>query len=161
MKKTNPSRMSDIVMRQIKQGNVTMRPRLYFVALSALSVVFIVLLSIVSSYLTSIVFFWIRIQTADTMAWGARANLQDAYVGFPWLAIPVMITALIIIVWLIRKQGTMYRYRLSSVVVFVVIVSLIVGVSLSYLGVGSGPIDGPRDDRSTQRGPGGRGQIIY
>lgn len=157
MKNTDSKRISDSVMRQIKQGNVAMRPRLYFAALGIVSIFGIVLLGLITSYLASILFFWIRIQTADTMAWGARANLQEIMNSFPWWAVLLMVIIFGLMVWLIRHQGAMYKYKLSTIVVFVVLVSVISGIILSNLGIGSGPMNRLRDSGSQiQRGPGGR-----
>lgn len=159
MNKPAKRNMSDSVMNQIKKGDVHMRPRFYFAALSIISIVGIILLGLVTSYMVSIVFFWFRIETSNTMAWGARANLQDTLSTFPWWAIPALLVVLVLLAWIIRKQGTMYRHKFSTVIVAVILVSLIFGLTMSSLGIGSNPGNGQRDSSGVPRGPGGRMQI--
>lgn len=137
MKKNKTSAsVSDTVLQQIKHGKVTMRPRTYFVLLSIVSVVAITTASLVLAYCFSMLFFWTRIVASDTPAWGARANLSDAASNFPWWAVTVALAMFIIAVWLIKKQGHMYRYKTSVIIGGVAVVTLLVALVLSLLGVG-------------------------
>ena len=124
------------VLRDIKNGKVSMRPRAYFTALTTLSVLASVFAALALSYVLSIVFFWVRIETADTMAYGARANLQDALMSFPWWAAGLAVVLLAFIVWFIRRHGAAYRQRILTTALLVLGVVVLIAVGLSYLGVG-------------------------
>lgn len=150
--------VSQSVMDQIKHGDVAMRPRRYFVLLTIASIAAIVFAAILIVYLSSIIFFWLRIQTAGTMAWGARANLASAVDNFPWWALIGSVLLVGLIVWMIKKQGRMYRYRTSLVVLAIVGIVIVAGLSLSYLG--HGKMESPRQQNNSdlRRGPGWRQQ---
>lgn len=136
MKKQTKSTVADIVLRDIKQGRLTMRPRMYFMLLSTVSSIAIATFALSLAYLMSIVFFWIRIQTADTMARGARANLNATLSNFPWWAFLLGAASLALAVWLIKRQGRMYRYKTSIIVVVFTAITLFAALLLSTSGIG-------------------------
>lgn len=136
MKTSKKPTVSSAVMEQIKHGNITMRPRLFFTLALATSIAGVVLAGFIAAYLFSIVAFWVKIQTADTMAWGARANLSEALATFPWWTIPVMIALLFTAASLIRQQGTMYRFKTWVIALVLIVLSLVAGIGMSYLGIG-------------------------
>lgn len=159
MKTSNPSQISKSVIRQIKRGDVSMRPRAYFTALSILSLAIIAISGIVISYLFSIIVFWLRIQTADSMAWGARANLSETLSSFPLWTVLAGVILITIAVWLIRRQGTTYRYKTASVVIALLLVSSALGIALSFIGIGTSHTgNGQKDSSQIQRGAGQQGQ---
>lgn len=139
------------VLGKIKSGKLSMRPRAYFTALTVLAISASVFASLALSYLLSIVFFWVRIETADTMAYGARANLQDTLASFPWWAAGLAVILLVAVVWFIRQYGGAYRQRLSTTVLLVLGAVLLLAVGMSYLGVG-GLHDGRPDGRGAGAG---------
>jgi len=124
------------VMNQIKSGKVHMKPRSYYALLGLVSVSTVALAGIATAYLSSIVFFWFRILTADTMAYGARANLSESIASFPWWAIVLAALLLAAAVMLVRKQGQMYKHKTSSLVLVIITCSLLLGFGLSFLNVG-------------------------
>ena len=147
--------LSGAVMQQIKQGRVTMRPRTYFVLLAAASATAVVCASLVTAYLTSMLFFWWRIQTAGTMAWGARARLSQAIDSFPWWMLLLSIVLVALAVWLVKKQGRLYRHKTRTIVFTVLIASILLGSVLSMFNVGSSHGPGQRGTMTNQqRGPG-------
>jgi len=139
-------------MEQIKHGNVTMRSRASFTFALIASITAVILAGFATAYLFSIATFWVRIQTATTMAWGARANLNEALVSFPWWIIPVALALLAAAIWLIRRQGRMYRYKTSLIALALVVLSLAAGVGMSFVGVGESHAPGAQ----TQHGQGWR-----
>lgn len=153
MSKNAKTDISQSVMEQIKHGKVSMRPRVYFTLLTILSVATVVLASIVIAYLTNIISFWWRVQSAETMAWGARANLSVAIDSFPWGVLVLAIAMLVLAVWLVKKQGTMYRYKTWMVVVAIVAISLLVGLASAPLaGIdGRNSSGNPGDNRQDRR----------
>lgn len=138
MKKTTKTPINKAVMEQIKSGQVKMRPRVYFVILSALSIGAAILAGLALTYLSSVMFFWWRVQSAETMAWGARANLGQAIASFPWWALIVAIILLIIITHLVRQHGQLYRHKLSTILLVIVTGAVVFGFVLSFFDVGKG-----------------------
>jgi len=124
------------VMKQIQSGKVYMKPRRYYALLTLTSVVAVMTTGVVSAYLSSLLFYWVRIQTANTPAWGARARLSEASAAFPWWALGLAVALTGFAIWLVRRHGRMYRYRTLSVALAIVTVSLLLGSALSYVNIG-------------------------
>ncbi len=123
------------VMNKIHNGEVQMRPRLYYTVLGLTSVSAILLSSMVAAYMFSIIIFWLRIQTANTMAYGARANLANSVESFPvWTAL-VSVILIILATTLSRRYRRIYKYKVSTVAAFLIISSLIIGLILSFSGI--------------------------
>ena len=137
MKKTTKTPVKKAVMEQIKSGQIKMRPRVYFVILSALSIGTAILAGLALTYLSSVIFFWWRVMSAETMAWGARANLNQAIASFPWWALVVSVILLIFTALLVRKHGHLYRHKLSTILLTTIIGAVIFGLILSFLDLGS------------------------
>ena len=136
MKKEVATDTGQSVMTKIKSGQVRMRPRLFYVLVSFITGAIILLSSLLVSYLMTIVFFWVRIQTANTMAFGARVKLSEAVSSFPWWALILAGLLFALAVFLIRRQGQMYKHRLSTIVAILLAISLVLGMFLSILGIG-------------------------
>ena len=134
---TTSSPIGRSVMDQIKSGKVHMKPRAYYWLLSLVTISAVVLAGITMTYLSSIVFFWLRVVTADTMAYGARANLNDAITSFPWWALVAAAVMLYVAVSLVRKQGRMYKHKTSSIVAVIVAGAIVLGFVLSLLNIGN------------------------
>lgn len=137
MKKRAKSTVATVVLEQIQRGDITMRPRYYFWLLSAASLVALFAATVLLASLISIVLYWLRIQTADTFARGARANLSDAINTFPWWAVPVGALAFIAAIWLTKKYGRMYRYKISTITLFLSMGILVLGIVFYAISAGS------------------------
>lgn len=137
MKNPAPNTINTSVMKKIKNGEVRMKPRMYYTLLGFAMVNAIIFSSIMSAYLSSILFFWLRIQTADTMAYGARANLASSIDSFPFwvlLGSVVLLTAAIV---LAHRYRRIYKYKVSTVAYVLIVCSLILGVGLSFFKTGT------------------------
>ncbi len=134
--KRQDSSMRSAVMARIGSGKVSMRPRVYFTLMSFAVGAASLASGLLLAYTTSIFTYIVRIQTADTPAYGAKANLASALAEFPWWLLVVALLLVAGTVWLARRNTRLYRRSFSSIVGFLVIVSMLVGVALSYAGVG-------------------------
>ena len=156
MKSRTPDTISSLVMDQIKSGKVHMKPRAYYVALSVASIGAVLLAGITLAYLSSIMFFWVRSQTADTMAWGARANLSESIASFPWWTALLSIALLAVAVFLVRRHSRMYRHKTSTIAVILIVCSLLLGFILSLLDVGNSHTPNILNGRGQGQGAGER-----
>lgn len=147
MTRKHSSSVSDAVMQQIRAGSVQMKPRSYYVTVGLVTGAVVVLAGIAVSYLMSIIFLWLRIQSAEGMAWGARARLGDAIATFPWWTVlgAAVLTALA--VWLIRRQGRLYRLRVTTVALALVFGALLIGFSLSVFNIGESQVPRVRQEQ--------------
>lgn len=130
---SSKSPITQAVMKQIAAGNVRMKPRWYFTLLTTLSAGAIILTSLAIAYAWSLLLFWIRIETASTMAWGARANAAEALASFPWWALGTAIVLGSIAVWLVRHHGQLYRHSARYVVLVLLAASFILGLFFTYV----------------------------
>ncbi len=128
--------IADSVLDKIEHGSVRMKSKQYFAVLSIVSSLFIGLAVVALSYMYSIIFFWLRIQTSDTIARGARLRLDETLKNFPWWVAVAALVLLGALVWFIKKYGALQRYRAGIIVPVVVLVSLLFGLLASSFGVG-------------------------
>ena len=144
MKDVQPKKGSPAVMDKIKSGQVSMRPKWYFALTATLASATVLVLSVAAAYLFSIAFFALRIQTASTPAYGARANLANTIESFPWWALLLGVILVYVAVMVVRHHGRMYKHRPSTLTLVLVSISLIVGLGLSFFDKGSNHSNQPR-----------------
>lgn len=154
MKKQTSTDIKASVMDQIKSGKIHMRPRSYYTLLGLASAGAVLLAGIAIAYLLSIVFFWIRILVADTMAYGARANLSESISSFPWWVVVLALLFLTLAIMLVRKQGRMYKHKTGTIILFIIVCSLFLGLGMSYLNIGSSHTTGPLNKPGQGQGRG-------
>lgn len=138
-KKPKPAEQSAMqaeVMGKIHSGSVRMKPRIYFTVLWLLGIAATLAASLTFAYLISMLFYIIRIQTASTPAYGARHNLSEAIASFPWWSVILAISFTVVAIWLMRKYSRIYRYKVSIVITTFVLISLLVGLLLSFADLG-------------------------
>ena len=145
-----PSDIQSSVMEQIIQGSVRMRPKVYFTILTVLSAAAVLASALSIAYFISIGFFWLRIQTAETMAWGARTNLSETLQSFPWWALALSVALLVGAALLVKYQGKMHRHKLGTIIIGLLTASVLLGSIFSIFGLG-----GTRaPNNSEKHGPG-------
>lgn len=120
------------VMAKITEGQVKMRPKFYFVALSIVGILGLTLLSLVAAYSISLLSLWVRIQNAPGPAYGAKRNFTSLVDRFPWWALLLSGLTIVLIIFLAKRKGPFYKIRLSYLVGAAVIIILLAGFVLSY-----------------------------
>lgn len=130
------STLSNDVMKKIHQGNIKMKPRIYYTLMGTLSISLIIFFSIASSYLINIIILWVRIESSKGMAWGARANLAERIDSFPIWTVPIIVFLSFASVWLISKQGSLYKIKKSVLFLSILIISLLIALLINYAGLG-------------------------
>lgn len=143
MKKSKSSISKD-VMSQIKHGKVRMKPKLYHVLLGITTIGSVIATGFTIAYLSSIMFFWVRVQTAGTMAWGARANLEESIASFPWWALLLAVILLVVAIYLVRDQGRLYKHKAGTIAVVIVTSSIILGLIFSMFDIGKNHVPNTR-----------------
>ncbi|MFS8118032.1 MAG: hypothetical protein ACMG55_06005 [Microcoleus sp.] len=135
MNKTTKPKTTTIeknVMTQIKSGKTHMRPRSYYLSLSVLGVIATSLLGFTAIYFISVSSVWFRIIAADGPAYGAKRNLNALLGIFPWWALVLGLISIAGIVYLVKKQGHMYKVRLIYLIPLVIVLFIALGFALSY-----------------------------
>lgn len=130
------SAIQNEVMDSIHSGKISMKPKLYFTVLWLAGIFASIAAGLSFAYVISIFSYIIRIQTASTPAYGARQNLDNAIATFPWWAVIASVFFIIIALYITRKYSRIYRYRTSTVVTIFLIVSITIGLGMSYMNIG-------------------------
>ncbi len=135
-KQTLKTDINASVMKRIRSGKVRMKPRSYYSLLGAVATGTVLMSGLTLAYLSSIVFFWLKIQTAETMAYGARMRLSDAIASFPWWALALALLLLATSVLLVRHQGQMYKHKISTIILAIITSSVLLGFIFSLFDIG-------------------------
>ena len=113
------------VMDAIKKGEVQMRPRWHFAALSLFALVGIVLVVLTLLYLVSLAVFFMR----ESGVWFAPSFGMRGWFEFarslPWLLIGLTIVFLVLLELLVRRYSFVYQKPLvASVAAGIIIISI-------------------------------------
>lgn len=136
MKKNVSTQLSSSVMEKINSGQVNIKPRMYFILLYLVSIAAIISAAIAIAYSSSIIIYWFKIQLADTMAWGARANLAESIASFPWWMLIISVALIVTVAILVRRYGRMYKHKTSVVIIVLVLLSMLLGLGFSFIDIG-------------------------
>ena len=123
------------VMQKIQQGDITMRPKYYFTLATAAGIAASVLLGVALAYTISLATWWLRSNIASGPAYGLQQKLDQAISGFPWWALLIAAILLVMLVFVIRKLGSLYRFRWYIITATILVVTVAAGITLSYLGL--------------------------
>ncbi|MDD4271294.1 MAG: hypothetical protein PHF50_00635 [Patescibacteria group bacterium] len=114
--------IADSVMREIHESKLKMRPRFYFIIGSSLILIGLVFSVISSVFLVGLIRFSLR--THGPMGEYRFAQLIES---FPWWAIILAISGLIIGVWLIRQYDFSYKINFKIIIIGFVAAIIIAG----------------------------------
>jgi len=133
-KKIQPktSKIEQNVMDRIKKGEVKMKPQSYYLIVGFLGALTVLLLSLITAYFISVTTLWLRIQAAQGPAYRAKNNLFDLLGLFPWWALIIGALSLVLMIWVIKRIGSLYKIRLIYLIPSIVISFLVIGLLLSY-----------------------------
>ena len=126
------SGIEEKVMQKIHNDRPRMQPRWHYISLSILSMVTVVLLTFITTYLISIATLWLRIRTAEGPAYGAKQNLIALTSSLPWWAVLLGLISLASVIYFIKKTGQMYKIRLIFLIPLVFALVMAIGFILSY-----------------------------
>lgn len=132
------------VMDKIHNGEVKMKPKIYFMLGSALTLIGVILSSITSIFLVGLVRFSIR--SNGVMS---QYKIDQMVRNFPWWTTVLAILALVLGIWLIRKYDFSYKANFLYIILLFVITIIISGWIVDIAGLndviykhGPGPMQG-------------------
>jgi hypothetical protein len=157
--------ITENVMNQIHQGKAKMKPRMYFIVGSILTLIGLISSVVVSTFLIGLTRFSLR--THGPMG---QYRFDQMISNFPWWTIVLAILGLIIGIWLIRQYDFSYKKN-PWVIIFGFILAIIVAgyvVDMTGLndtmfqygpmrGMMNGLLQGNNFQNSPQRGMMGNG----
>ncbi|OGM88286.1 hypothetical protein A2573_02625 [Candidatus Woesebacteria bacterium RIFOXYD1_FULL_43_18] len=118
------------VMSKVTSGQITMKPKWYFVLGSVLSITGLAFLSVASVFLVNIILFLLR-KHGPMAQW----RLQTLIDGFPWWIPISAILGIVAGVWLLKKYDFSYKKNFPVIVIGFVISILLAGFLIDRLGL--------------------------
>lgn len=135
MNKNNKDKMA--VMKAISSNDVKIKPKATIIIVTTLLIVLAVTLGILLSSTVSVMMVWTRLQFIQGHAYGAHAALDNMMISFPWSALIVLLLSIGLLVISLWKRRSLYLYKikLNYVILFTIILSILVGVIVSFSNV--------------------------
>ncbi|OGZ27299.1 MAG: hypothetical protein A2427_03135 [Candidatus Nealsonbacteria bacterium RIFOXYC1_FULL_40_7] len=118
------------VMSKVTSGQITMKPKWYFVLGSVLSITGLASLSVVSVFLVNIILFLVR-KHGPMGQWRLEAMID----GFPWWIPASAILGIAVGIWLLKKYDFSYKKNFPVIVIGFVISIIIAGFLIDRLGL--------------------------
>jgi hypothetical protein len=129
------SKTAKVVMKKIKSKKLKMKPRAYFVLGSMLMGVGIVGVLLITVFLTSAIFFRLRMGGAmDYLGFG-RPGLRFFVRSFPWKVIGLALISFLGGSWMLKKHDKAYKVSLGWLVLGAVITVVGLGFFVDKVGV--------------------------
>jgi len=122
--------ISHVVMEQINKKNITIRPRIYFLAGS-----FVTFVGLVASVVSSV--FFVGIMRFALRSHGPMASYRLEYLldNFPWWAPILAIGGFTLGIWLLRQYDFSFKIK-SSLLVLIFLLSVVAGgLVIDILGI--------------------------
>src|SRR3989344_6157529 len=122
--------ITDNVMSQIKQGRLKMRPRIYFVIGSILTLTGRIISILTSIFLVGLIRFSLR-----SHGWAGEYRLEQLISSFPWWLSGLAILSLILGIWLLRRYDLSYKIDFKLMVLGFIIGIIMAGWLIDATGL--------------------------
>jgi len=117
------------VMTKIKKGEITMKPKWYFVVGSLITGAGLVGASIGAIYLVNLTLFLLRKRGPGLM------KLELMLASFPWWVPILAITGIIVGIWLLKKYDFSYKKNFLLIIAAFIVSIVIAAWLIDYLGL--------------------------
>lgn len=128
MSEEKPINIADRVMSEIREKQIKMKPRWYFVAGSVAWFLGLFGLTIFSVFLVNLLIFSLR--THGPMGEWRYQLMVD---NFPWWSLPLTVISVLVGVWLFRRSDFSYRHNSRSIITVFVLAVILAGWAINYL----------------------------
>jgi hypothetical protein len=124
------SEITKRVIGRINEGNIKMRPRMYFVLGSVLTIC-----GLIASIVTSV--FFVGLMRFAIRARGPMSDyrLNRLLSDFPWWMLLVAFLGLIVGIWLLRRYDFSYKADFKALVVGLILAVLVSGWVIDVAGI--------------------------
>ncbi len=122
--------ISDTVLDKIKEGEIKMRPKIYFVFRAILLATGVVAVFFFSFYLVSFIVFILRATSIFSLPRFGFSGMKTFIVSFPWFLILVVLLFIWLLELLAKRFASVYRrpliYSVFAIVVLIFIGGLVI-----------------------------------
>lgn len=122
--------ITDSIMGEIRHGNLKMRPKLYFIIGSVFVFVSLILSALSSIFLFGLIRFSLR--SHGPMG---QYRFEQLLLSFPWWAVVLAVSGLIIGLWLIRRYDFSYKINFKIIIIGFVAAIIIAGYLVDATGL--------------------------
>jgi hypothetical protein len=122
--------ITEAVMNKIHDGEIKMRPKVYFIIGSLLTFLGLVASMLISVFLVGLMRFSMR--THGPMG---EYRLDQMLSSFPWWAVVVAILGLVTGIWLLRRYNFSYKINFKVIVISFVVAIIVAGWVIDMTGL--------------------------
>jgi hypothetical protein len=122
--------ITENIMRQINQGKLKMRPKLYFIIGSLMTFIGLISTMIVSTFLVGLVSFSLR--SHGPMG---QYRFDQMMTNFPWLTLILAIFGLVLGIWLLRQYDFSYKIKPWLLIIIFILTIIISGFVIDIMGL--------------------------
>lgn len=122
--------INDVVMNQIKEGKIKMKPKIYFILGSLISFLSVIFSLVASIYLVSLVFMSTR-----SVGYGRLMKIQALIDNFPWVAFILSLVFVFVGLFLVKRYNFSYKLDFKYTILVFIASVLISGYVIDYIGL--------------------------
>lgn len=126
----DPTNLKDKILQEIRSGQLSMRPRIFFVLQVAALIAVALATLVVSVFILNFILFSIRLNRADMLLSFGPGGWLAFLQFFPWTLLVLDMLLVAVLQWLVRKFKFGYRmpalYMLAALLMLTVIAGALV-----------------------------------
>src|ERR1035437_8027474 len=120
--------IKNIVLKKIRQGNIHMRPRIYFIIQIILVIAVTLIALIASAFVISFAFFSIH-ESGELFLLGFGIRGLFTFLSlFPWFTLVVTLILIFILEWLLRHFKFNYRVPILKMFILALLGIVLIGL---------------------------------
>lgn len=118
------------IMNKIQKGNVKMRPKIYFILGTILSLIGIITSFIVTTFIFGIIRFYLRSSNGKMAEYKLNLLLEN----FPWWMIFIAIASLTLGIYLFKKYKYLYKIKTIYLILGFILTTILAGILIDISG---------------------------
>lgn len=120
----NNNDLKKIILAKIQKKEISMRPRLYFVARVALVILLSLLIFIMAVFVLSFIFFSVHESGEQFLLGFGRQGFLTFLSLFPWITFVFTLGLVLLLEWLLRRFKFGYHISLSRIFLYLLVVTV-------------------------------------
>lgn len=120
------------VFEKIRKGEISMRPKMYFIARAALLIIVAVIAFIIAMFVLSFAFFSIHESGEQFLLGFGQRGLLAFIALFPWWSLVFTILLILLLDYLLRYFKFGYRVSMLEIFLFALAVVIIAGIIINF-----------------------------
>lgn len=135
MENKQSTNLAENVMTEIKERDVKMRPRIYFVVGSVLLGVGLTLALVTASFLVNLISFRLRMDRPYDYLHFGQHGIQPFLAMFPWLLILTIVGLVVVGIYFLKRYEFSYKHNFAAITIIIVTAIIVSSVIIDRIGV--------------------------